>query len=337
MRDFSTPAPAPAEASPPASHRRRSREVTSTRLGDQALRLRLVRLALAPAATVAVICIAAALVVFHGTVTTVDRTTGLLVLVVGLVLIGCVLLAAISSAAAQERAMIVRTTARQAALSRFAVSGHHEVAELLHRVVYEHPPFHRRAETATTSFGPAADSLIEEIAAAQLAAEAAVLELAPKLHQHTGLGPSGLPVRPGTRNGEPHPVRGGSPEQFEVFANLSHRLQSLVHREIGLLDELENEIEDPDFLKSIFRVDHLATRVRRYAENLAVLGGAVPSRQWTRAVSVSDVLRSAVAEIELVLGTICVIDQDPRRWGREGLEFIKSRAARIVEEIERPE
>jgi signal transduction histidine kinase len=87
-------------------------------------------------------------------------------------------------------------------------------------------------------------------------------------------------------------------DQSEVFDYLARRLQSLVHREIGLLDELENEVEDPELLKSIFRVDHLATRVRRYAENIAVLGGGVSDRMWTRPVSVNDVLRSAVAEIE---------------------------------------
>jgi signal transduction histidine kinase len=87
-------------------------------------------------------------------------------------------------------------------------------------------------------------------------------------------------------------------EQVEVFVNLAHRLQSLVHREIVLLDDLENNVEDPDLLKGIFQVDHLATRVRRYAENLAVLGGMAAERQWTRPVSLTDVLRSAVAEVE---------------------------------------
>ncbi|HKS46924.1 MAG TPA: ATP-binding protein [Amycolatopsis sp.] len=90
----------------------------------------------------------------------------------------------------------------------------------------------------------------------------------------------------------------GDRDQFEVFPNLARRLQSLVHREIKLLDELEDEVEDPDLLKGLFRVDHLATRIRRYAENLGVLGGAISHRQWSRPVSVADVLRSSVAEIE---------------------------------------
>lgn len=81
-----------------------------------------------------------------------------------------------------------------------------------------------------------------------------------------------------------------------VFVHLSHRLQSLVHRQIQLLDTLENDVEEPDLLKGLFGVDHLATRMRRHAENLAVLGGAVPRRQWTKPVSVMEVLRSAVSE-----------------------------------------
>lgn len=90
----------------------------------------------------------------------------------------------------------------------------------------------------------------------------------------------------------------GSEQKLEVFVNLARRLQSLVHREISILDELENQIEDPDLLKGLFHVDHLATRIRRHAENLAVLGGAVSRRQWSRPVSMTEVLRSAIAEVE---------------------------------------
>ncbi|MEW2401906.1 ATP-binding protein [Streptomyces sp. NPDC046862] len=90
----------------------------------------------------------------------------------------------------------------------------------------------------------------------------------------------------------------GSEQKVEVFVNLARRLQSLVHREISILDELENEVEDPDLLKGLFHVDHLATRIRRHAENLAVLGGAVSRRQWSNPVSMTEVLRSAIAEVE---------------------------------------
>ncbi|WLQ37535.1 ATP-binding protein [Streptomyces castrisilvae] len=90
----------------------------------------------------------------------------------------------------------------------------------------------------------------------------------------------------------------GEDQKVEVFVNLARRLQSLVHREIQLLDELEHEVEDPDLLKGLFHVDHLATRIRRHAENLAVLGGAVSRRQWSNPVTMTEVLRSAIAEVE---------------------------------------
>ncbi|MFF4716216.1 ATP-binding protein [Streptomyces eurythermus] len=90
----------------------------------------------------------------------------------------------------------------------------------------------------------------------------------------------------------------GSEQKLEVFVNLARRLQSLVHREISILDDLENDIEDPGLLKGLFHVDHLATRIRRHAENLAVLGGAVSRRQWSNPVSMTEVLRSAIAEVE---------------------------------------
>ncbi|MCJ1675841.1 ATP-binding protein [Streptomyces sp. APSN-46.1] len=89
-----------------------------------------------------------------------------------------------------------------------------------------------------------------------------------------------------------------SDRKVEVFVNLARRLQSLVHREISLLDGLEDTVEDPDLLKELFHVDHLATRIRRHAENLAVLGGAASRRQWTRPIDLSEVLRSSVAEVE---------------------------------------
>jgi signal transduction histidine kinase len=94
------------------------------------------------------------------------------------------------------------------------------------------------------------------------------------------------------------PAAHGDGRRVEVFVNLSRRLQSLVHREIKLLDALENEVEDPDLLKGLFQVDHLATRIRRHAENLAVLGGSVSRRQWSRPVALTEVLRSAIAEVE---------------------------------------
>jgi signal transduction histidine kinase len=91
---------------------------------------------------------------------------------------------------------------------------------------------------------------------------------------------------------------GDSDQRVAVFVNFARRLQSLIHRAIQKLDELENQVEDPDLLKGLFFVDHLATGVRRQAESLSVLGGAVSRRQWSNPVAMYSVLRSAVAEIE---------------------------------------
>lgn len=93
-------------------------------------------------------------------------------------------------------------------------------------------------------------------------------------------------------------VGGRSDQRVEIFVNLARRMQSLVHREIELLDDLEAQVEDPDLLKGLFTVDHLATRMRRQSESLAVLGGSASRRQWTRQVSMHEVLRAAIAEVE---------------------------------------
>ncbi|WP_345439729.1 sensor histidine kinase [Actinoallomurus vinaceus] len=95
------------------------------------------------------------------------------------------------------------------------------------------------------------------------------------------------------------PKPGDGPERrVEIFVNLSRRMQTLSHRAIQSIDELENRVEDPDLLKGLFRIDHLTTRLRRQAESLAVIGGAAPRRQWSRPVTVYEVLRSAIAEVE---------------------------------------
>lgn len=104
----------------------------------------------------------------------------------------------------------------------------------------------------------------------------------------------------------PNPVEPVHPSMFdndpdqrrEVFGKLARRLQSLVNRAIQRVDSMEREIEDPDLLRGLYEIDHLATRVRRQAENLAVLGGGTPQRRSNQPVSVYAVLRSAVAEIE---------------------------------------
>ncbi len=84
----------------------------------------------------------------------------------------------------------------------------------------------------------------------------------------------------------------------EVFLSLARRTQALVHRQLTLLDAMERREQDAEELEDLFRVDHLATRMRRNAENLIVLSGATPGRAWRRNVPMVDVVRGAVAEVE---------------------------------------
>ncbi|MDI3422819.1 sensor histidine kinase [Streptomyces luteolus] len=166
---------------------------------------------------------------------------------------------------------------RVSALRRTTARGQNDLRALVERL--------RRGEAAprptTTPPGPAAgpgadefDQLARELTRAQESAVASVVQAAQLSSQAS------------------------SEQKVELLVNLARRLQSLVHREIQLLDELENEVEDPELLKGLFHVDHLATRIRRHAENLAVLGGAISRRQWSHPVTMSEVLRSAIAEVE---------------------------------------
>ncbi|MCP2246534.1 Signal transduction histidine kinase [Lentzea aerocolonigenes] len=83
-----------------------------------------------------------------------------------------------------------------------------------------------------------------------------------------------------------------------VFLDIARRNQGLVHRQLKILDKLEREEENPDHLDAFFQLDHLATRARRNAENLIILTGEQPGRQWRKPVRMLDVVRAAVAETE---------------------------------------
>jgi signal transduction histidine kinase len=83
-----------------------------------------------------------------------------------------------------------------------------------------------------------------------------------------------------------------------IFRNLARRSQSLLHRQLTLLDAMERRASDPQELDDLFRVDHLATRMRRHAESLIILSGEAPARGWRHPVPLVDVLRAAVAEVE---------------------------------------
>ena len=84
----------------------------------------------------------------------------------------------------------------------------------------------------------------------------------------------------------------------EMFVNLARRNQSLLDRQIDFIDQLESSEENPDVLENLFRLDHLATRMRRNAESLLVLAGAEPTRRRGQPVEMADVVRVAMGEIE---------------------------------------
>uniref|UniRef100_A0AAU2VJR6 histidine kinase n=1 Tax=Streptomyces sp. NBC_00008 TaxID=2903610 RepID=A0AAU2VJR6_9ACTN len=185
-------------------------------------------------------------------------------------------LAVAAVAAAFLAANRVATTVlgRCFALRRASAQGQAELQQVVEQLRNGEPVPTRRAPQPTAPGSDAFELLAQELGRQQEAAVAAVVQ-ASRLSEHTG-----------------------EDQKVEVFVNLARRLQSLVHREIQLLDELEHEVEDPDLLKGLFQVDHLATRIRRHAENLAVLGGAVSRRQWSNPVTMTEVLRSAIAEVE---------------------------------------
>lgn len=84
----------------------------------------------------------------------------------------------------------------------------------------------------------------------------------------------------------------------ESLANLGRRNQNLVRRQLGLITRLERQELDPDALAELFELDHLATRMRRNAENLLVLAGQNPPRPTAAPADGLEVVQSAVAEVE---------------------------------------
>lgn len=83
-----------------------------------------------------------------------------------------------------------------------------------------------------------------------------------------------------------------------MFVNLARRSQVLVERQLELLDELERKENDPEQLEHLFKLDHLAARMRRNDESLLVLAGTESSRRWSQPVGLPTVMLAAIAEIE---------------------------------------
>lgn len=253
---------------------RHGRSPSRPSAAEGAVRRRLLRLTVAPASVVAVVAVVTLVYFLSG-----GREAGVSSVGTWLALGGALLLccAAVSGGVLLASTEARRTVEGYTALRRSTARHQAELQSLLQRLEQgERPRRPAHGPLPEAANDDAYALLTREVTAAGRFAEAAVLESAALVRSSTS----------------------GSEEKVEVFVNLSRRLQSLVHREIELLDELENDVEDPDLLKGLFHVDHLATRIRRHAENLAVLGGAVSRRQWTRPVTMTEVLRSAIAEVE---------------------------------------
>ena len=101
-----------------------------------------------------------------------------------------------------------------------------------------------------------------------------------------------------------------------IFTNLSRRNQSLIEGQLTLITDLENNEADPDQLENLFRLDHLATRMRRNGENLLVLAGEEPGRRWNQPVPLVDVLRAASSEVERTSASSSPASRRPRSTAR---------------------
>ncbi|UBU18157.1 sensor histidine kinase [Nonomuraea gerenzanensis] len=83
-----------------------------------------------------------------------------------------------------------------------------------------------------------------------------------------------------------------------MLQRIARRTQILIGLQLKKLDELERKHEDPEVLEGLFDLDHLTARLRRYEENLVILGGGQPQRRWRRPVPLLDVLRAAQGEVQ---------------------------------------
>ncbi|MGL5857576.1 MAG: nitrate- and nitrite sensing domain-containing protein [Angustibacter sp.] len=114
----------------------------------------------------------------------------------------------------------------------------------------------------------------------------------------------------------------------EMFVNVARRNHVLLSRQLSFIDQLERTEEDPDTLENLFRLDHLATRMRRNAESLIVLAGIDAGRRLRRPMPLSDVVRTAVSEIERYDRVDLALQADPPLVGHIALT-----AAHLVAEL----
>ncbi|GAA2238893.1 hypothetical protein GCM10010401_09000 [Rarobacter faecitabidus] len=105
----------------------------------------------------------------------------------------------------------------------------------------------------------------------------------------------------------------------EMFVNVARRDHALLNRQLSFLDELERTEEDPTVLSNLFRLDHLATRMRRNSESLLVLAGIDSGRRVRQSMALSDVVRTASSEIEAYDRISLTLLDDPDMLGHYAL------------------
>ncbi|WP_336881815.1 ATP-binding protein [Rhodococcus globerulus] len=84
----------------------------------------------------------------------------------------------------------------------------------------------------------------------------------------------------------------------DMFETLSRRNKSLVEQQLGLIEQLEQDEDDPKRLENLFRLDHIAARMRRNGENLLILSGTESRRGRTAPIQLADALRASVSGVE---------------------------------------
>ena len=226
--------------------------------------------AVLPAGVVTLICLVAAGIVLFGN----PSAATFRVVVAGVTCGTLVLLVVVYIVARAARLWANRVDAEVRAARQAAHRGQAELQQMVDQLTRGEHPVPLTPPPARVTDGEPFRMLVSDIEQAQYQAAQGVLRVADR-------------------------VQGGRADRrVEIFVNLARRMQSLVHREIEMLDDLEAKVEDPELLKGLFTVDHLATRQRRQSESLAVLGGSSSRRQWTRQVTMHEVLRAAIAEVE---------------------------------------
>ncbi len=115
-----------------------------------------------------------------------------------------------------------------------------------------------------------------------------------------------------------------------LFLSLSRRSQSLIERQIALIDRLEAAEENPLQLENLFRLDHLATRMRRNSENLLVLAGTGPGRRRAEPVPLGDVLQAALGEIEQY-ERVQIVDVPDARVAADSVNHVVHLVAELLE------